>query len=70
MSSDCPGKNEWPELVGLNGEVAAQIIESENPNVHAIVLEDGSPTTRDFDCDRVWVWVDTDGVVVRAPTAG
>ncbi|XP_057798031.1 proteinase inhibitor [Salvia miltiorrhiza] len=70
MASSCPGKNSWPELVGKNGEDAAVVIERENRKVDAIVLKDGTPVTKDFRCDRVWVWVDDWGIVVRTPTAG
>lgn len=61
------GKGSWPELVGASGEAAAAVIERQNPNVHAIILKVGTPTTRDFRCDRVWVWVNDYGVVVRTP---
>ncbi|GFP96816.1 proteinase inhibitor, partial [Phtheirospermum japonicum] len=61
------GKCSWPELVGRNGEEAEKVIERENRNVNAIVLKDGTPVTRDFRCDRVWVWVNDHGVVVRTP---
>ncbi|KAK8693965.1 hypothetical protein V6N13_071535 [Hibiscus sabdariffa] len=67
MSGCPPGKSSWPELVGTNGERAKATIERENPNVGAIVLRDGTPVTRDFRCDRVWVWVDANGRVVRTP---
>ncbi|XP_022035872.1 wound-induced proteinase inhibitor 1 isoform X2 [Helianthus annuus] len=66
----CPGKNSWPELVGKTGEVAAAIVEKENPLVNAIVILDGTPTPRNFSCERVWVWVNTDGVVIRTPVSG
>ncbi|KVG43184.1 Proteinase inhibitor I13, potato inhibitor I [Cynara cardunculus var. scolymus] len=42
-------------------------LERENPLVDAIVLLDGTPTPRDFRCDRVWVWVDSHGTVLRTP---
>ncbi|KAD3338338.1 hypothetical protein E3N88_33859 [Mikania micrantha] len=61
------GKNSWPELVGADGEAAAATIERQNPRVNAIVILDGTGTTRDFRCDRVWVWVNSDGVVIRTP---
>ncbi|KAG8389244.1 hypothetical protein BUALT_Bualt02G0208700 [Buddleja alternifolia] len=64
------GKNSWPELVGANGEEAATVIERENRNVNAIVLKDGTPVTGDFRCDRVWVWVNDYGVVIRTPRVG
>ncbi|KAI8523006.1 hypothetical protein RHMOL_Rhmol13G0041100 [Rhododendron molle] len=48
MEFQCPGKHEWPEVVGTRGEAAAAKIERENPDVHAIVLRDGTPVTKDF----------------------
>ncbi|KAL7084247.1 hypothetical protein ACP275_14G213300 [Erythranthe tilingii] len=68
--ADCPGKNFWPELLGANGDAAAAVIERQNPNVNAVVSTNPTPTTRDFRCDRVWIWVNANGVVLRAPRAG
>ncbi|KAJ4829506.1 hypothetical protein Tsubulata_026265 [Turnera subulata] len=70
MASGCPGKNSWPELVGEKGENAEAVIEKENKLVNAIVLREGTPVTKDFRCDRVWVWVDEHGTVTRAPRIG
>ncbi|KAI7726528.1 hypothetical protein M8C21_016218 [Ambrosia artemisiifolia] len=67
MATDCQGKSSWPELVGASGEAAAATIEKENPLVNATVILDGTPVPRDFRCDRVWVWVNTQGVVIRTP---
>ncbi|KAL2934666.1 Inhibitor of trypsin and hageman factor [Bienertia sinuspersici] len=67
---ECPGKNEWPELVGQNGYKAAEIIEKENRNVTAIVILDGTIVTQEFTCSRVYVWVDRQRVVVRPPKVG
>ncbi|GMH27972.1 hypothetical protein Nepgr_029815 [Nepenthes gracilis] len=53
-----------------SGPAAAAIIERENSNVHAIVLPEGTPVTRDFRCDRVWVWIDRNGSVVSPPRTG
>ncbi|KAL4588094.1 hypothetical protein LXL04_000973 [Taraxacum kok-saghyz] len=64
------GKSSWPELVGLTGGEAERRIETENSRVNATVLLDGTPTTKDFRCDRVWVWVNSSGVVIRAPRIG
>lgn len=64
------GKNSWPEVVGRSGKSAAATIEKENGNVDAIVLLDGTPVTRDFRCDRVWVWVDNSGTVIKVPRIG
>lgn len=68
--ADCPGKGSWPELVGEHGDAAAAQIEKENPNVHALVLKDGTPVIRDFRCDRVWVWVNKERIVIRPPHVG
>ncbi|CAL0321137.1 unnamed protein product [Lupinus luteus] len=68
--SECKGKSSWPELVGVQGTEAEATIEKENPLVDAIVLLEGTPVTKDFRCDRVWVWVDTNGIVIKVPTIG
>ncbi|KAI7726530.1 hypothetical protein M8C21_016220 [Ambrosia artemisiifolia] len=65
-----PGKNSWPELVGEKGEVAKAIIEKENPLVNAIILSENSPMILNYVSNRVWVVVNTDGVVIRTPTIG
>lgn len=67
-----PGKGSWPELVGKHGEVAKGTIERENPNVTArIVVEGEMYVITNYDCFRVWVWVDKDdGTVVRTPIIG
>ncbi|KAK1428382.1 hypothetical protein QVD17_17215 [Tagetes erecta] len=66
----CIGKSSWPELVGSRGEAAAAKIEEENPSVFALVQPDGIPQTADFRCDRVRVFVDSSGFVVRPPVIG
>ncbi|PON53257.1 Proteinase inhibitor [Parasponia andersonii] len=70
MSSECPGKNSWPELVGTQGDVAAATIERENSNVTAQIVAEGSAVILDFRCTRVWVWVNESGVVTRTPKTG
>nr|DAD35864.1 TPA_asm: hypothetical protein HUJ06_006504 [Nelumbo nucifera] len=70
MSSECYGKNSWPELVGCEGKVAKATIEQENPAVTAVVLLEGSIVTADFLCTRVRVWVDCNGTVTKVPTIG
>ncbi|TYI00617.1 hypothetical protein ES332_A11G146300v1 [Gossypium tomentosum] len=70
--TDCsdPGKSSWPELVGTNGEVAAHIIEKENPKVSVRIVKGGLMVTMDFRCDRVRVWVDNYGIVKTTPHIG
>ncbi|KAJ0791337.1 putative proteinase inhibitor I13, potato inhibitor I [Helianthus annuus] len=71
MSTTCEGKLSWPELVGATGEAATARIEQENPRVDAIVVVEGRDiVVPQFRCDRVWVWVNSNGVVVRRPMVG
>ncbi|KAL1367485.1 proteinase inhibitor [Arachis duranensis] len=70
MELQCPAKNSWPELMGTKGEKAAERIEEENPNVRAIVVLAGTVVTMDYRCDRVWVWVNKHGLVIRVPRRG
>ncbi|XP_028780813.1 proteinase inhibitor-like, partial [Neltuma alba] len=64
------GKSSWPELVGQKGEIAEATIERENPLVDAIIVDEGSGVITDFRCDRVWVWVNCDGIVTQIPKIG
>ncbi|KAL3517663.1 hypothetical protein ACH5RR_020252 [Cinchona calisaya] len=65
-----PGKLSWPGLVGVNGFAAASIIEKENPHVRAIVMDCRAPWTADYNCHRVRVVVNKDGIVNQTPVAG
>ena len=64
------GKSSWPELVGVEGKVAEATIQKENPLVDAIIVLEGSVVPLDFRCDRVWVWINKDGIVYQVPTIG
>ncbi|RHN80084.1 putative proteinase inhibitor I13, potato inhibitor I [Medicago truncatula] len=66
----CLGKNEWPEVVGMDGDEAVEKIERENHRVNAIVVPEGSLVPMNFKCTRVWVWVDKEGKVFRVPKIG
>ncbi|GMI66468.1 hypothetical protein like AT2G38870 [Hibiscus trionum] len=68
--SETPAKKSWPELVGTKGESAKETIEKENSDLNVVVLQDGSATTKDLRPDRVRVFVDENGLVVRAPIIG
>ncbi|KZV24790.1 protein inhibitor-like, partial [Dorcoceras hygrometricum] len=70
LGLETAGKLSWPELVGKDGYAAAAVVESQNQNVRAIVVKDGTPVPLDFRCDRVWVWVNDKNRVVRPPTVG
>ncbi|KAG8373143.1 hypothetical protein BUALT_Bualt12G0140300 [Buddleja alternifolia] len=68
--ASCSGKKSWPELVGVNGQAAAAIIEQENKKVNATLVEEGSFLSGDFRCDRVRVFVDGNGIVTEVPRVG
>lgn len=67
MSTECEGKGSWPELVGVAGNVAVATIERENPLVNAMTLPPGVFPITDYRCDRVWVYVDANGIVAEVP---
>ncbi len=54
----------------MKGTVAEATIERENPLVDAKIVPKGSVVIQDYRCDRVWVWVDKNGVVYRVPNIG
>lgn len=64
------GKGSWPELVGMNGEAAVYVIMAENPKVRARTVDENSIVTGDFRCDRVRVFVNDHGTVIREPRIG
>ncbi|GLJ16619.1 hypothetical protein SUGI_0285140 [Cryptomeria japonica] len=67
----CEGKKEWPELVGSDGQEAKEVIESENAYVVGIILVKGTIVTTDYNCHRVWIYVEKDsGNVVSVPKIG
>ncbi|MQM14691.1 hypothetical protein Taro_047631 [Colocasia esculenta] len=67
-------KQSWPELVGVDGMEAEATIERENPVVNAKIIKVGSTDPEVihdiFRCDRVWVWVDEQGLVAKTPQIG
>ncbi|KAI3893517.1 hypothetical protein MKX03_022845 [Papaver bracteatum] len=73
----CPGKQEWPELVGAKPQTAKEIIEMENPLVTAVFIEQGQFRIMDFRCGRVFLWITPKAqagpegiVVVKVPKVG
>ncbi|KAL5542157.1 hypothetical protein UlMin_009867 [Ulmus minor] len=64
------GKSSWPELVGVQGEVAVETIERENPSLNAIIVPEGSSVILNYDCSRVWVWVNAQNIVKKTPGIG
>ena len=62
----------WPEksLVGMTGEDAKKEIKDVDPSLEVQVLAEDSMVTMDYRTDRVRIFVDADGKVVRQPNAG
>jgi hypothetical protein len=57
-------------VVGLSGEEAKAIILKDDPTIHTFVLLEGSIVTQDYKIDRVRIFTNADGVVVRTPKRG
>ncbi|KAG6430790.1 hypothetical protein SASPL_108863 [Salvia splendens] len=64
------GKSSWPELVGVAGDSAVATIEKENPSVDAAIIKPGDSYLTAIFCDRVLVFVDSNGIVESVPTVG
>lgn len=65
-----PGRQEWPELVGVKVSVAALIIKRENAKLEPTVLLAGSPVTLDYRPYRVRIVKNIEDVVVGIPRTG
>ena len=63
-------KDEWPDLVGKSGEEAKAAIQADDSKLTVHVLPDGSIVTMDFRMDRVRIFVNEEGKVVRTPRKG
>lgn len=62
---------QWPELLGKTGEEAKEVILKSGAGVKDVqILPEDSMVTMDFREDRVRIFVDTNGIVVRVPTVG
>ncbi|GMI20397.1 hypothetical protein TrCOL_g13505 [Triparma columacea] len=61
----------WPSTVGLDGVSAAEVIQKSRPDLKIVtVVPEGAMVTRDMRFDRVRVYVDEGGKVVKAPRVG
>ncbi|CAF1322512.1 unnamed protein product [Rotaria sordida] len=63
-------KNQWPELIGKNGQEAVNIIKKETGFTNVMIVKEGSPVTLDYRTDRVRVFVNDEGIVTIVPTIG
>ncbi len=60
---------DWSHLVGVPGDEARDVLSTAGIKT-VQVLPIGSPVTMDYRLDRVRIYVDKEGKVVRAPTVG
>ena len=64
-------KQEWPELVGVDAQVAKQTIQGENPSITKVqILAQDSMVTMDYVTSRVRIFVNDNNVVARPPRVG
>ncbi len=63
-------KTSWPELVGMDGEAAKAQLESVEPDKQVFLVPQNAMMTMDYRKDRVRIFVDSEGKVVRAPKIG
>jgi hypothetical protein len=65
-------RTEWPELVGKQGEEAwGVILDTGGPGIKIVdILPEDELATADFRTDRVRVFVDSSGKVVKPPGVG
>ena len=72
--SHCPKQKSWPELVGINGKVAAAIIEKENPCLYTYICPSdqfsANCNTADYRPNRVRIVVNEKGIVMMEPRIG
>lgn len=62
----------WPECVGKTGQECVALIEEQAPDVkgNVLIVPHGSIVTMDYRTNRVRVFVDEQGVVVKPPSRG
>ena len=63
-------KFDWPEVVGQTGEEAEQAIKAQFPDITTQILPEDSMVTMDFNEQRVRIFVNNAGKVVKAPQRG
>ena len=64
-------KTAWPELVGKNGQDSIATIQADNSDVSNVhVVAEGAMVTMDVRMDRVRVFVNAEGNIVKNPSIG
>jgi hypothetical protein len=60
----------FPRLSGMDGEEAKAVLKNEYPSLLVQLIPENSIVTMDYREDRVRVFVDKDGKVVKVPMIG
>jgi hypothetical protein len=62
----------WPECVGLSGEECRTLIQATASDVrgNVVIMPVDSMMTMDFRTDRVRIFIDGNGIVVKSPHRG
>ena len=61
----------WPSLVGQSGEAAAEAIRAERPDLGIVAtIPENAMVTRDMRFDRVRIFVNGEGNVIKPPRVG
>lgn len=63
-------KSSWPEVVGKTFEEAEETIKNDNSELDVRRVPEGTPVTRDFNPERVLVYVDDENKVIKPPSVG
>jgi hypothetical protein len=64
-------QSSWPELVGLSGEEAEEILTALYGDKYMVQLvELGGRTTMDYRTDRIFLFLNGEGDVMKTPTVG
>lgn len=67
-----PSTSEWPDkiLKGMDGKEAEREIKNIDPSLETHVLPEDAIVTEDYRLDRVRIFVDATGKVVKQPQKG
>lgn len=63
-------RNHWPHLLGKSVSEVTKTIKEERPELHVVEVPQNSMVTMDMKFDRVRIFSDVNGNVVKPPRVG
>lgn len=63
-------RNQWPHLLGKSVSEVTKTIKEERPELHVVEVPQNSMVTMDMRFDRVRIFSDVNGNVVKPPRVG